>query len=567
MAGPEIRLTPATVPYELLRQTAGLEVHEQGQGPGFASDASLRGFSSDHSTDIALWVDGVPVNEPVNGHAEGYNDWSRAVSRRHPGHRRHSRADERAVRQLRARRRRERSHARANARHRGHGGRRIVRPRRRDAHDRLRSRAARRRRARRALSARGRLSAERAATTSARATRASCTIFGPADARRAALELYGGNWDSPGFSERGRVRGARLRRRLEPDATADYKRRAQERVSLRVLTGNTHLAHDGVRDAGPLAALPHDSAGGRTVRGIGQSDAKKKTRAPGSARRARSPGRCRTARLTVGGETRWDRSQLSELLHDAPRARDSVAALVTGRQLLGAPFAQSHFNLTDRLRFDLGARYDALGDAIDPRRRAPPSATHGVFSPKFGALFSVTPTIGVYANVSRGFRSTRRRDHRSVARRRSPNGLRDRRQVRSRRRDASAALFRADVSNEQTFNPVTLESSNGGASRRQGVELDVAHSRDRAVSVDRRMDVQRRALSKSRRRSGGGRRTDGAQRPPHLQHVEICRRRRDSTSDRAGRPLARSHLPATGSGRTHRSTGLAMCCPGMAWRT
>ncbi len=71
-----IERTPAADAYDLLRQTAGLEVHEQGQGPGFASDASLRGFSSDHSTDIALWVDGVPNNEPVNGHAEGYNDWS-----------------------------------------------------------------------------------------------------------------------------------------------------------------------------------------------------------------------------------------------------------------------------------------------------------------------------------------------------------------------------------------------------------------------------------------------------------------------------------------------------------
>src|SRR5207302_701390 len=49
-----IRLTPAASPYDLLRQAAGLEVHEQGQGPGFASDASLRGFSSDHATDVAL---------------------------------------------------------------------------------------------------------------------------------------------------------------------------------------------------------------------------------------------------------------------------------------------------------------------------------------------------------------------------------------------------------------------------------------------------------------------------------------------------------------------------------
>lgn len=72
----EFLRAPAIDPYEALRQTAGLEVHDQGQGPGFASDASLRGFSSDHSTDLALWVDGVPINEPVNGHAEGYNDWS-----------------------------------------------------------------------------------------------------------------------------------------------------------------------------------------------------------------------------------------------------------------------------------------------------------------------------------------------------------------------------------------------------------------------------------------------------------------------------------------------------------
>ncbi len=71
-----IQQTAAIDQYDLLRQTAGVEVHDQGQGPGFASDASVRGFSSDHSTDLALWIDGVPINEPVNGHAEGYNDWN-----------------------------------------------------------------------------------------------------------------------------------------------------------------------------------------------------------------------------------------------------------------------------------------------------------------------------------------------------------------------------------------------------------------------------------------------------------------------------------------------------------
>jgi outer membrane receptor protein involved in Fe transport len=69
-----VSLTPSNSTWELFRQAAGLEVHEQGQGPGFASDLSIRGFSSDHSTDMALYIDGVPNNEPANGHSEGYND-------------------------------------------------------------------------------------------------------------------------------------------------------------------------------------------------------------------------------------------------------------------------------------------------------------------------------------------------------------------------------------------------------------------------------------------------------------------------------------------------------------
>src|SRR6185436_9778788 len=72
----ELRRTFANNPYDLLRRTAGIEVHEQGQGPGFASDAVIRGFTSDHSSDVLLVVDGVPINLPLHGHVEGYADWS-----------------------------------------------------------------------------------------------------------------------------------------------------------------------------------------------------------------------------------------------------------------------------------------------------------------------------------------------------------------------------------------------------------------------------------------------------------------------------------------------------------
>jgi outer membrane receptor protein involved in Fe transport len=72
----ELRRTFSTDAYDLLRRTSGIEVHQQGQGPGFASDAVIRGFSSDHSSDVLLTIDGVPINLPVHGHVEGYSDWS-----------------------------------------------------------------------------------------------------------------------------------------------------------------------------------------------------------------------------------------------------------------------------------------------------------------------------------------------------------------------------------------------------------------------------------------------------------------------------------------------------------
>jgi len=95
-----------------------------------------------------------------------------------------------------------------------------------------------------------------------------------------------------------------------------------------------------------------------------------------------------------------------------------------------------------------------------------------VFSPKVGALFHASPSIGVYGNVSRGFRSTdgviSDPELAPITAWAYESGVKVDRNGAS----ASAALFRMDVSNEQTFNPITLESTSGGASRRQGIELD-----------------------------------------------------------------------------------------------
>ena len=71
-----VQRTQSANSYDLIRRSAGIEVHEQGQGPGWASDVVIRGFTSDHSSDVLLVLDGVPINLPIHGHVEGYSDWT-----------------------------------------------------------------------------------------------------------------------------------------------------------------------------------------------------------------------------------------------------------------------------------------------------------------------------------------------------------------------------------------------------------------------------------------------------------------------------------------------------------
>jgi outer membrane receptor protein involved in Fe transport len=57
----------------LLEVTPGL-VTVQTAGGGKANQYFLRGFDIDHGTDLALTVDGVPVNMPTHAHGQGYAD-------------------------------------------------------------------------------------------------------------------------------------------------------------------------------------------------------------------------------------------------------------------------------------------------------------------------------------------------------------------------------------------------------------------------------------------------------------------------------------------------------------
>lgn len=58
---------------ELLEATPGLVV-TQHSGEGKANQYFLRGFNLDHGTDIALFLDGMPINMRTHGHGQGYAD-------------------------------------------------------------------------------------------------------------------------------------------------------------------------------------------------------------------------------------------------------------------------------------------------------------------------------------------------------------------------------------------------------------------------------------------------------------------------------------------------------------
>ncbi len=464
-----LQRTAAIDAYDLLRQAGGIEVHQQGQGPGFASDASLRGFSSDHSTDIALWVDGVPNNEPVNGHAEGYNDWNllfpqaiedldvlkgptsalygnfalsgvvnvRTLERisgtrawLDPGS--HTRMDggiltgvdrnnDGAVFGLRGVHEDGwRPHSAYNI---GQGHARLV------------------------------------------------PAISPAATLDAGVELYATGWDSPGFLTDSQFR-ARAYGVVRNPTDGGMKRRAQERVSLRVLAGpsllwrTTAYATQGRWQM--FLTIPAEPGAGE---GSGRQTEEEDHRYGFGMTSALSWYLPRVE-LTVGTEGRWDHSRY-ENWFTTRRLRDSAQTRVAARQASGAIFVQSIIDVGRHFRLHLGGRYDAENTRSTPDSGPATASGHGVVTPKIGGLYHL-PKIGdLYANVSRGFRQT----DGVISDPALPfittwayeTGLK----IDARDVNASIALFRMDVSNEQTFNPITATSTSGGQSRRQGVELEL----------------------------------------------------------------------------------------------
>jgi outer membrane receptor protein involved in Fe transport len=64
---------PKNSAQDMLRLVPGLFI-AQHAGGGKAEQIFIRGFDCDHGTDIASFVDGIPVNMPSHGHGQGYMD-------------------------------------------------------------------------------------------------------------------------------------------------------------------------------------------------------------------------------------------------------------------------------------------------------------------------------------------------------------------------------------------------------------------------------------------------------------------------------------------------------------
>jgi TonB family protein len=69
----EFQLRPIGSVQDILRVTPGL-VMAQHSGGGKANQYFLRGFDADHGTDLALSIDGVPINMPSHAHGQGFSD-------------------------------------------------------------------------------------------------------------------------------------------------------------------------------------------------------------------------------------------------------------------------------------------------------------------------------------------------------------------------------------------------------------------------------------------------------------------------------------------------------------
>lgn len=469
-----IRTTPATNVWDIVRQTAGVEVHQQGQGPGFASDAVIRGFTSDHSTDVAIMLDGVPLNQPVNGHAEGYADWNEImpeavssievlkgpVSPWIGNFGMGGELDVKTVPVAVGTRWSLRTGSYGDARLTAltgnaseNGGFVLAGDAQREDGWRPNSRSS--------------MEHLLFSRTWQHDTSSTTTL---------AASGYAAQWDSPGFLTLDqfdqsdldvavdRTDGGRTAAGLLRGSIVRPMRGGLLRSQLYARAGQWHIF---------LNIPPEGGIGEGATSQTEELD--RRLEAGGATRFEHQLG---AVHFMAGADYRLVRSGYQRYFTTL-RARDSVfdfdgvPARLDATYLSVAPAIEAHWDATPRLALGFGGRLDWMRYGMTPWDAGTGAHdSHLVATPKLSARYRLTPTVAVYAAFNGGFRSA----DGSVA---NPSlepshewasevGLR----ANSDRFEASVALFNVDVQNEQTFNDVTQETTAGGQSRRRGLELD-----------------------------------------------------------------------------------------------
>ena len=464
VAPAELRRTFSADAYDLLRRTSGIEVHEQGQGPGFASDAVIRGFSSDHSSDVLLTIDGVPINLPVHGHVEGYSDWSilspAAVSSLRvitgPASPLYGDFSLAGVVEVFTAADAAGTSGSVSGSSYGDAGGWVRSGRRADDGGFLVSGEGRRQQGWRDNSA---------------YWLGNGTVRGWRRAGSGRLEggvsFYGSSWDSPGFVSVDDYNAGRLERAMDPtDGGSAYRGIAHGRFTT--VAGETGIeatawvqrVHSGV-----FLTIPEDGA-------LDQSDEEDRRTAVGGRFQVSRP--IGAGDVSAGFDGRADFAAY-DLFRTQDRDRLSPTKDYDARYFGGGAFVRWRTLVGTHVSLDLGARADGIHYRTLDRLAgaARQSATNLIVSPKLGARYLAGGGWSLLASFSQGFRGAPgviadpalepiRGWSKEVGARYDGVGI-----------TAQMALFRLDVSHERIQDPVTREVLATGGSKRQGVSANV----------------------------------------------------------------------------------------------
>ncbi len=469
-----IRTVPATDAWDIVRQTAGVEVHLQGQGPGFASDAAVRGFTSDHSTDDAAFIDGVPLNETVSGHAEGYADWNALIPE--------------AVKRVEV----TKGPASPWAGNFAMGGTMNVITVPMNLGTEWSARV-------------GSWGDARVQLLTGDETADGGWMFA-GDLQRAdgwrdnsqeaighlmvsrvwygdggstytlGVSGYGGGWHSPGFISDSQYKAGDLTAATNPTDGGNEGfgtvRFAMERDAWRGTLTSSLYAHGGTWHI--FLTIPPEGGIGEGV----QSQTEELDQRFGMGGTTRWAKQLGETHLEVGIDYRVVEAQYQRY-YTTDRVRDSIFSFDETPANLSAlyggiaPVVEAHWDVTRDLSLGIGGRLDWIYYESGQRSGGPTTSDgQWIASPKLSAIYRFTNALSAYISYNGGYRSS---DGAIVTpslppalERASELGMR----YTGQKVEGSVALFLINVSNQQTVDPVTLQPSSGGTTRQQGVELD-----------------------------------------------------------------------------------------------